>query len=239
MHSLKKRVAWSRRQLTPFVAMAILAIMTMIAPGILLPLQAYAQNPNPTVLPIQSNPFGKSYGEWSATWWKWANSIPSDINPLLDQTGENCDVQQSGKVWFLAGSFGETVERDCTIPEGKAIFFPIIYVACYQTADEFDEEVERENCSSIIDLVSNLEVTVDGNELEDLEQYRVQSPVFTLTVGENNLLGEPPGTTVRGIADGYWIMLAPLPRGEHEIHFIGEIEEFDFSIDVTYHITVQ
>jgi hypothetical protein len=29
------------------------------------------------------------------------------------------------------------------------------------------------------------------------------------------------------------------PIGEHEIHFIGEIEEFDFTIDVTYHITVQ
>jgi hypothetical protein len=84
-----------------------------------------------------------------------------------------------------------------------------------------------------------LEVTVDGKELQDLEQYRVQSPVFTLTVGENNLLGEPAGTTVKGIADGYWIMLTPLPRGEHEIHFIGEIEEFDFTIDVTYHITVQ
>jgi hypothetical protein len=58
-------------------------------------------------------------------------------------------------------------------------------------------------------------------------------------VGENNLLGEPAGTTVKGVADGYWIMLTPLPRGEDEIHFIGEIEEFDFTIDVTYHITVQ
>jgi hypothetical protein len=219
------------------VAIVAMEIVTMLAA--VLPLQAYAQNPNPTVLPIHSKPFGKTYGEWSATWWKWAGPIPKNIHPILDQSGENCDVQQSGKVWFLAGTEGETVVRECTIPQGKAIFFPIISAACYLPADEFDEEVERENCANVIDLVSNLEVTVDGKELQDLEQYRVQSPVFTLTVGENNYLDEPAGTTVKGVADGYWIMLTPLPRGEHEIHFIAEIEEADFTLDVTYHITVQ
>jgi hypothetical protein len=241
MNGLKKGISWhGHYQSIPFVAIAIIAIVTMIAaPPLLLPLQAYAQNPNPTVLPIQSNPFGKSYAEWSATWWKWANSIPSNLDPIVDQTGENCDVQQSGKVWFLAGSEGETVVRECTIPQGKAILFPIISAICYQPADAFDEEVERENCANLIDLVSNLEVTVDGKELQGLNQYRVQSPVFTQTLGENNPLDEPAGTTIEAVADGYWIMLTPLPRGEHEIHFIGEIEEFDFTIDVTYHITVQ
>src|SRR5882757_5084559 len=42
---------------------------------------------NPGVLPPQSHPYGKSYGEWAAKWVQWALSIPADRNPLTDTTG--------------------------------------------------------------------------------------------------------------------------------------------------------
>ena len=34
-------------------------------------------------------------------------------------------------------------------------------------------------------------------------------------------------------------MLAPLPAGEHTVHFHGAIPAFDFVLDVTYHLTVR
>jgi hypothetical protein len=33
---------------------------------------------------------------------------------------------QDGPVWFLAGTPGGPVTRDCTIPEGKQLYFPLV-----------------------------------------------------------------------------------------------------------------
>ena len=76
----------------------------------------------------ESLPGGKSYAQWSAEWWQWAWSIPLPINPILDTSGINCDINQSksGPVWFLAGTSGSSATRNCVIPAGRMIFFPII-----------------------------------------------------------------------------------------------------------------
>ncbi len=42
-----------------------------------------AKNPNPGVLPPESHPFGKTYGEWSNAWWQWATRYRHPITPCL------------------------------------------------------------------------------------------------------------------------------------------------------------
>ena len=39
------------------------------------------------------------------------------------------------------------------------------------------------------------------------------------------------------VADGYWILLAPLPEGEHVINFRARTE-MGVNLNVTYHLTV-
>src|SRR6185503_18999622 len=68
---------------------------------------------------------GKTYGQWGASWWQWALSIPAAQSPLTDATGEFAGVSQSGPVWFLAGTLGNSAERTVTVPEGKPIFMPV------------------------------------------------------------------------------------------------------------------
>ena len=64
------------------------------------------KNPNPGVLPPNSHPFGKTYGEWNAGWWQWFFSVPASKNPGRATDGAvDCRVGQSGNVWFLAGYF--------------------------------------------------------------------------------------------------------------------------------------
>ena len=119
------------------------------------------KNKNPGVLPPQSSPHGKTYGEWGAAWWEWAASIPADSNPLLDQTGESCHEGQSGKVFFLAGTFGETgVVRECTIPTGTALFFPIVNVVAWAPEDGSDEDAVRALANALADEFDILEVEV-------------------------------------------------------------------------------
>jgi hypothetical protein len=37
-----------------------------------------------------SNPYGLTYGDWTARWWQWAYSIPKDVNPSYDDMGKYC-----------------------------------------------------------------------------------------------------------------------------------------------------
>ena len=57
-----------------------------VALCVLFPSVAPAQNPNPRVLPPNSAPLGRTYGEWSALWVQWAWGTTTADNPVLDTT---------------------------------------------------------------------------------------------------------------------------------------------------------
>jgi hypothetical protein len=202
-------------------------------------------NPNPGVVPPNSKAYGKTYGEWAAAWWNWALSSPLESNPVVDETGEFCDVNQAGPVWFLAGTFGGSAERECTVPAGKPLFFPIINTIFAATEPEETEEELRAGANADIDDVTVLEVSVDGVPLQDLSRrYRAESPAFVLHLPEGAILDQLSGLSgdlFPAVADGYWILLAPLSVGEHVIHFRGakgDPEAPDFETEVTYYLTV-
>jgi len=109
------------------VMVVVVGLMVTAMPPVT---QAGRRNLNPRVLPSDSNPYGNTYGEWSARWWQWALSIPAATNPVFDATGANCAEGQIGQVWFLADSFfGGLFDRTCTVPPGKALFFAILNAA--------------------------------------------------------------------------------------------------------------
>ncbi|WP_148686447.1 hypothetical protein [Candidatus Nitrosocosmicus hydrocola] len=47
---------------------------------------------------INSLIYEKPYSDWTAQWWKWANSIPKEVHPTYDDHGYNCQVNQIGPV---------------------------------------------------------------------------------------------------------------------------------------------
>lgn len=213
---------------------------------------------NPGVLPSFSKAFGKSYGDWSAGWWQWAFSLPTPGHPLLDSAG--CEAGQSGRVWFLGGTFagvpdptdptvviGEA-DRDCTVPTGKPLFFPIVNVACTTVEMPGATEAELRECAnSLADHIQDLAVTIDGAAVEHLGLYRRESGLFTIgPLPADNLLGAAPGATGDAVSDGFWIMLKPLSVGEHDIRFEGAAvfttadDGFDLTLtqDITYAVTV-
>jgi len=99
----------------------------------------------------------------------------------------------------------------------------------------------------LADHIINLSATVDGEPVKKLESYRVQSPEFTFNAPSPWIFGSEGGTgTV--VADGYFLMIAPLSPGAHTIHYSGAFHfsvaegdpfDFDASLDITYHLNVQ
>ena len=186
------------------------------------------------------NPFGKTWEEWTADWWKWALSLPVDQNPITDSTGANASYNQRGPVWFLAGTFGGVAERTCEIPAEKAIFFPI---SCNETSfaecPNFKTEAElRAFAKADIDQVKTIMATVDGRRLSNSDLVRRQSPSFELDLPEGNAVGAPAGKT-RSNSDGYWAFLKPLSPGKHVIHFFSSCRIGTQWIEAWYHLTVK
>ena len=115
----------------PSVAASLASVFGLLASTIAPATQARG-TPNPTVIPHTARPYGLSYGQWSARWWQFVFSIPAADNPQLHD--DKCEVGQSGPVWFLTGKFCVeescqsflSATRSCTIPAGKALFFPIV-----------------------------------------------------------------------------------------------------------------
>jgi hypothetical protein len=201
---------------------------------------AKADDPNPGVYQLTEKIGDKTYAEWAVAWWQWGIGTPKDKNPIADKTGEHAGVGQSGPVWFLAGTFGGKGERKCSVPAGKALFFPVVNQASGSHPDRFDEKKSTAFAKEVMDSAEDLEVTVDGKALKDVNKYRVQTPVFHLDGPEKEEDGVNPGAAGphKMISDGYWIMLKPLPAGEHVVHFKGKVKKVGFNVDVTYKLTI-
>jgi hypothetical protein len=210
---------------------------TVLALALLLmavPIQS--QNLNPGIVPPQAHAHGMTYAEWSARWWQWFLSLPSTSNPVAD-----CSVGQLGSVWFLVGVPGPTT-INCTVPNGKALLFPIINTECsnLESPPFFGAtEADRRVCArSIVDGAADLAVTVDGRSIQNLTNYRFSSPNFMFTSPPSSLSGVPAGSG-ESVGDGFYLMLVPLSTGTHIIHFTGSFPAFSFTIDTTYNLTVR
>jgi hypothetical protein len=208
---------------------------------------AQAQKASPNIFTPESRPYNTTYSEWSATWWQWLLSAPKEYNLSIDETGKNCHVNQDNpNVWFLSGTSGGYSERSCTIPAGKAILISPIEVECsYAEFPALKTESELRQCAKEDqDNVRNVQLVVDGISIDDWREYRVSSPLFNITLPENNILGLPPQQT-QAVSDGYFIMLKPLPVGEHIIDSSGNLVDvtttgiLNFVSEVRYHISVQ
>jgi len=207
-----------------------------------------------TVFPSDSKPYGRSLGGWGAEWWKWALSLPTTGHPVSDDTGEfahagqpytggdptSCRLDQ-GPVFFLAGTRGGgKVVRTCTIPCGKALFFPLLNVVGWGAP-------ECENCPRCMQEVDAfwksgkieiLECAIDGESVPDLQKYDAASPeCFCVILPEDSPFGQPGKYDV-AVSAGYWLMVAPLCPGPHTIRFRAKTIGSP-GLDVTYNLTVE
>jgi hypothetical protein len=182
---------------------------------------------NPGILPPQSHPHGKTYGEWTAAWWQWVLSIPEAQSPLLDTTGEFAGVGQSGPVWFLAGTFGGDAERTVSVPAGRSIFMPVanwifgsMAFDCDPTNPGVPCDVPTLRAKAAAATTANevVEAWIDGAPVNNIRNYRAISPEpFPIVLPEGAVFGIPAGFYYPQVADGYWLMLTPFSPGQHTI----------------------
>jgi hypothetical protein len=190
---------------------------------------------------------GQTIGQWTADWWNWAGSAPV----IGDTTGAAATQNQSGPVFFVAGTSGGTaVTRAFDIPANTFVLFPLINWVIANGPDPGFSDTASE-ATAITDGTidpAKLFASVDGEVVGDLASHRERAPAnFTFTTVQG-ATGFPAGTFTDANADGYWIMLEPLSAGPHTLHFGGTSNDFvgpdpaltvpSFTVDTTDNVRV-
>jgi hypothetical protein len=221
--------ACHRHALNAVVLTAMMALFAAASPALA------DKKAKTEVIPPNVQAFGTTYSELAVAWWDWAVNQPPNMNPITDTTGAFCDVGQDqdfgqGKhIFFLAGNFGgaEQTVRHCTIPKGKALFFPIVN-SLWIAPEECGTPECRQIANGEIDPVTLLECIIDGIPVSDLFAYRAQSPpggspVHIQSGGFLESLAPdfyvPRGYLPGSVADGYWILVDLDDANEHVIEF--------------------
>jgi hypothetical protein len=201
------------------------------------------------VVPLTETCGGKSYSDWSAAFWQYVLSQPASANPLVDSTGATCQTGQSGQVFFLVGSFvGNVDRRDCAVPAGKTLFFPLVNIVDLNTppgscravqdmlcAPETPDQL-RSDIKPLEDGASGLHASIDGVAVANPASFRLQSPIFSVQLPADNFFGLPAQAYLT-VADGYYVMVAPLPSGKHTVRF-GGTDGGGFTQNITYRFTI-
>ena len=201
-----------------------------------------------SIVPPGSTVAGQTIGEWTGDWWEWAagQSVPNDA--FTDTTGANADVNQSGPVWFVAGTFGGPIPppgRSFQVPSDRYLLFPMVNVASAAAEpqfgfdpDDFDDPATlaavRADATGLADMIDSLLFEIDGVPATDLFRHREVSGFFSMEFAPDNPIGVDPGPSGPAFADGYWVMLEPLPTGTTiTTRYGGGASAFEFSTEVT------
>jgi hypothetical protein len=193
------------------------------------------------VLPPGSTVAGKTIAEWSTNWWRWAVALAPPGDPFTDPTGEYASVNQSGAVFFLAGSPGGSRSRSFTIPSNTYVLMPLLVGEVSQLEIGFDktEADVTQAAKNQADLIDSLHATFDGTAIDQgtLFTHREVSPAFGFFAVAGNLVNVPAGASGIAVADGYFLMLDPLSAGTHLLNYGAGLSLYGIYIDETDTIT--
>lgn len=212
-------------------------VMLALSFGITAPLRA-----DVVVEPHGAMVAGKTISEWTTNWWQWGLSFGPFANPFYDSQGGSANLNQSGPVFFLAGSPGGSNSRRFEVPSDTYILMPLLVGEWSQLELGFDKSAAevRQAASQQADLIDSLHTTLDGVPIPQtmLFTHREVSPDFDFVATSGNALGVPAGASGIAVADGYFLMLQPLSPGTHVLTYGGGASAFGIFLSQTDTITV-
>jgi hypothetical protein len=193
-------------------------------------------------------PYGLTYGEWTTKWWDWIMPIPKQVSPLLDETGDRWNTNQpSSDVWYLIGNFATEEnaknrifpKRKIKMDAGRSVLFPVLN--CMATFLEYSHLKTHD------DLLRHVENDVNSVVRKDLfinnkkyDPIRIASDpkIVKVTIIKDNAFDIKNSGLTDAAADGYWVFLKPLSRGNYTIHFEGSCENGRLSAGASYELDI-
>lgn len=202
---------------------------------------------------IFDKPYNFTYGAWTTKWWNWILSIPKEVNPLSDETGEHWNINQPmSDVYYLAGNFAKEFKTEkktfpCRIikqmQSGRSILFPVLNCV----ASFLEYSAPPKNLRTHDDLLRHVDTDVNSVVKKDLfinnrkyEPVRISSDpkIFKLKIIEGNALNIHDSGVTDAAADGFWVFIKSLSSGHYTLGFEGSCENGRLSAGALYEIDV-
>jgi hypothetical protein len=173
------------------------------------------------IYPPLSNPLGIPYKDWGIKFFQWWLSIPKEIHPFSDPSRVNCFMGMGESVVFFPDPIISDLNKptpinyDCTIPSDRNIFLPGMLEFCnYDKTLKTDEDLQA--CAHKRNPFAHHDIFIDGQKVENIKQFSFTTNYFNITYPKDNPFDYPPGKS-RALLDGTWLMIKPLPPGDHVI----------------------
>jgi len=210
------------------------------------PLSGSQTVPNAELVPSNGMVAGETIAQWTQDWWTWALQSPAATSPQMDTTGAFANVNNSGAMFFVAGSFGGDVAREFDVPAGKPLLLPVLNnIALQYTGTGPDPLTGGKGAASIVTTdwqkgVTNLFMTIDGKTVGDLQSDLVRTSWFSPGTPQPGSLIESFGFTGDlgpAKSDGYWAVLTGFTAGStHTLDFGGAWNGGSVHIHDTVHV---
>ncbi|MET0390885.1 MAG: hypothetical protein ABW321_33235 [Polyangiales bacterium] len=176
---------------------------------------------------------GQPLQTWAVAWGRWWYAQTSCELVDRDPDGARCGEHQDPEspVFFLAGGDPGTTRTRCEVPADKAIVVPL---AAFLTDNagaapsELRTDTElRVHAERVRTSMNQLELSVDGTDVESLENYAIGPTRFAYTLPpEPNWYSCNGVSGVTGHVDpafiaGYFVVLPRPTAGRHDLVFGG------------------
>ena len=183
-------------------------------------------------MPANAKVHGHTLSEIGGMWTEWGFNSPADVNPLVANRCEQSPTDK--KMWFLPVSLGGDYAVGCDVPDGAFIVLFAGGYECSEAEGNGSTEAELTTCAAAgFDLLTLIQVSLDGKPAKHLDRYVVTTPLVELP--GPNLFGVDPTPSV---TKGYFLILRPMKHGAHTLRAYDEFASIPFTAGITYNITV-
>jgi hypothetical protein len=162
------------------------------------------------VAPAASAVPEKKLDDYLAALWTTVLETPDAQNPF-----------GSGGAAFACLDLGGTVSpfapggvESCTVKPGTKIFVAASSFECSTFEGNGTTEAELRDCARDVDVNVAPSVTVDGGAVPVVE---VETGLLNIVLPEENIFGQPVGTTGLSVGHGWVALLHPLTPGMHTV----------------------
>jgi hypothetical protein len=200
----------------------------------------FINNLSKITFPKSETPLGRSWGTWIESWCKWyyydLRELPAKEDKAYDKWIED---KENHEICYLTKPLIEpsenSIECEITIPKGRILFLPLInnLINFYDYPNLKSENDLKLFAKSDLDKKTIVFLSINDYEIKNIQQTRVQSNLFDITLPTSNDPSEK--TKTQAIADGYWIFLRPLEAGISKIHFKMETYSSGNSLEENIH----
>jgi hypothetical protein len=205
----------------------VLPVLTLVLFGISFHLPAIATSGINLV--AGKGPLGQSLETWAIKYWQWFATLPSGFenNPCLIYSVPNAPMV------FLINSWTQEYSGNCTISSDKYVLVPLLIGECDPTLPEAKSGTleDLQSCAKAADEpFESWDIVLDdtvisrkwGNQVINpniVQDLLVRnSAMFTINIPKNNHFDAAPGS-YPAVVDGYYLVLNPLPIGEHKLSY--------------------